>query len=147
MPTGGKARGVSFQEQSGVKENFSSMFLIISHLSLLDSRCGPIWHSGHSIYGSGIVSWPSIQPGLHASQSLPSIYSAVAPKKLGMGGSHSSADTFHLCAEGCLFHAIKKKKKTGARQARLSRKTLLWIAVKPLGLYRLFPWEATIILL
>lgn len=102
--------GVGFQEENGVKENFSSVFLIISHLSLLDSRCGPIWHSGHSIYGSGIVSWPSIQPGLHASQSLPSIYCAVAPKKLEMGGSHSSADTFHLCAEGCLFHGVKKRK-------------------------------------
>lgn len=117
------------------------MFLIISHLSLLDSRCGPIWNSGHCIYGSGIVSWPSIQPGLHASQSLSSIYSTVEPKKLGLGGSHSSVDTFHLCSEGCLSHAIKK---AVAQLARLSCKTELWIVVKPLGLYRLFPGKQQI---
>lgn len=88
--------------------------------------------------GSWIVSWPSIQLGLHASQSLSSIYCTVAPKKLGKGGSHSSGNTFYLCSEGCLSHVIKKKK-AGAQQARLSHKTELWIIAKPLGLYRLFP--------
>lgn len=110
------------------------MFLIWSHHSFLDSRCWPVWNSASM--GSGIVSWPSIQPGLHASQSLSSIYCIVAPKKLGKGGSHGSI-TFDLCSEGCLSHVIKKK--AGSQQARLSCKTELWIVVKPLGLYRLFP--------
>lgn len=101
---------------------------------MLDSRWGQLWSSVSM--GSGIVSWPSIQPGLHASQSLSSIYCTIASKKLAKGGSHGSINTFFSSLRGLSF---SRDKKAGSQQARLSCKTALWIVVKPLGLYRLFP--------